>query len=77
MNASQKNENKFICSYCKKIYIRKASYNNHLIKCKLCRFSSNCGKTEPELESESESSYLYQYICYFIVTVFFNIYNVL
>jgi hypothetical protein len=55
MNTSQKNENKFICSYCKKIYIRKASYNNHLIKCKLCRFSSNCGKTELELESELES----------------------
>ena len=54
MNTSQKNENKFICSYCKKIYIRKASYNNHLIKCKLCRFSSNCGKTEPESESELE-----------------------
>ena len=58
MNTSQKNENKFICSYCKKIYIRKASYNNHLIKCKLCRFSSNCRKTETESEfvkSESES----------------------
>ena len=55
MNTSQKNENKFICSYCKKIYIRKASYNNHLIKCKLCRFSSNCGKTELESESELES----------------------
>jgi len=54
MNTSQKNENKFICSYCKKIYIRKASYNNHLIKCKLCRFSSNCGKTEPESETASE-----------------------
>jgi hypothetical protein len=67
MNASQRVENKFICTYCKKIYIRKASYNNHLIKCKLCRFSSNCRKTETEsefvksefvkseLESESES----------------------
>ena len=55
MNTSQRSENKFICTYCKKIYIRKASYNNHLIKCKLCRFSSNCGKTEPESETESES----------------------
>lgn len=55
MNTSQRVENKFICTYCKKIYIRKASYNNHLIKCKLCRFSSNCGKTEPESETESES----------------------
>jgi hypothetical protein len=65
MNTSQRVENKFICTYCKKIYIRKASYNNHLIKCKLCRFSSNCRKTETESEfvksefvkpeSESES----------------------
>jgi len=55
MNTSQRVENKFICTYCKKIYIRKASFNNHLIKCKLCRFSSNCGKTEPESETESES----------------------
>ena len=58
MNTSQRVENKFICTYCKKIYIRKTSYNNHLIKCKLCRFSSNCGKTELEAESvkpESES----------------------
>jgi hypothetical protein len=54
MNTSQRVENKFICTYCKKIYIRKASYNNHLIKCKLCRFSSNCGKTELESESELE-----------------------
>ena len=54
MNTSQRSENKFICTYCKKIYIRKASYNNHLIKCKLCRFSSNCGKTEPESETASE-----------------------
>ena len=46
MNTKLENENKFICTYCKKIYIRKTSYNNHLIKCKLCRFSSNCGKTE-------------------------------
>jgi len=60
MNTSQRVENKFICTYCKKIYIRKASYNNHLIKCKLCRFASNCGKTETESEfvksdSETES----------------------
>jgi hypothetical protein len=54
MNTSQRSENKFICTYCKKIYIRKASYNNHLIKCKLCRFSSNCGKTETESETASE-----------------------
>ena len=56
MNTSQRVENKFICTYCKKIYIRKASYNNHLIKCKLCRFSSNCGKIESEsVKSESET----------------------
>lgn len=58
MNTSQRVENKFICTYCKKIYIRKTSYNNHLIKCKLCRFSSNCGKIESEFvksESETES----------------------
>ena len=54
MNTIQRSENKFICTYCKKIYIRKTSYNNHLIKCKLCRFSSNCGKTEPESETASE-----------------------
>jgi len=46
MNTSQRVENKFICTYCKKIYIRKASYNNHLIKCKLCRFASDCGNNK-------------------------------
>ena len=40
------NENKFICAFCNKTYIRKASYNNHLITCKLSRFASNCNKTE-------------------------------
>jgi hypothetical protein len=67
MNTSQKNENKFICSYCKKIYIRKASYNNHLIKCRLCRFSSNCGKTE--LESESELELESESVCAPVVTM--------
>ena len=41
-----KNDNKFICAYCNKSYVRKASYNNHLIKCKLCRFASNCGNNK-------------------------------
>jgi hypothetical protein len=43
MTTKLENENKFICAYCNKIYIRKASYNNHLVKCKLCRFASDCG----------------------------------
>ena len=64
MTRKLENENKFICAYCNKIYIRKASYNNHLVKCKLCRFASDCGKTDTEsefvksdseIESESES----------------------
>jgi hypothetical protein len=46
MSASQRNENKFICAYCNKTYVRKASYNNHLIKCKLCRFATNCGNNK-------------------------------
>ena len=46
MTTKQKNENKFICAFCNKTYIRKSAYNNHLITCKLCRFSSNCNKTE-------------------------------
>lgn len=43
-----KNDNKFICAYCNKTYVRKASYNNHLIKCKLCRFASNCGNNKSD-----------------------------
>jgi len=46
MSASQRNDNKFICAYCNKSYVRKASYNNHLIKCKLCRFATNCGNNK-------------------------------
>ena len=46
MTTKLKNENKFICAFCNKTYIRKASYNNHLITCKLSRFASNCNKTE-------------------------------
>ena len=46
MTTKQKNENKFMCAFCNKTYIRKSAYNNHLITCKLCRFSSNCNKTE-------------------------------
>ena len=43
MTTKPKNENKFICAFCNKIYIRKSAYNNHLITCKLCRFASDCG----------------------------------
>jgi len=46
MTSKLKNEKKFICAYCNKIYIRNASYNNHLVKCKLCRFASDCGNSE-------------------------------
>jgi len=46
MTSKLKNEKKFICAYCNKNYIRKASYNNHLVKCKLCRFASDCGNSE-------------------------------
>ena len=46
MSTKLKNENKFTCAYCNKTYIRKASYNNHLVTCKLSRFASNCNKTE-------------------------------
>ena len=43
MSTKQRIENKFICTYCKKIYLRKAYYNNHLLTCKLSRFASDCG----------------------------------
>lgn len=46
MTSELKNKNQFICDYCNKIYIRKASYNNHLVKCKLCRFASDCGNNK-------------------------------
>ena len=46
MTTKQKNENKFICAYCNKTYVRKASYNNHLVKCRLCRFASDCGNNK-------------------------------
>ena len=29
----------FSCSYCKKNYVRKMLYNNHLLNCKLARFN--------------------------------------
>lgn len=32
-------KNKFSCSYCKKNYVRKSAYNNHLLNCKLARFN--------------------------------------
>lgn len=32
-------KNKFSCSYCKKNYVRKNAYNNHLLNCKLARFN--------------------------------------
>ena len=43
MTTKLRNENKFICAYCNKTYVRKAAYNNHLVKCKLTRFASDCG----------------------------------
>jgi len=43
MTTKQRIENKFICAYCNKTYVRKSSYNTHLVKCKLCRFASDCG----------------------------------
>jgi hypothetical protein len=43
MTSKLENENKFICAYCNKTYLRKSSYNTHLVKCKLCRFASDCG----------------------------------
>ena len=46
MTNKLKNENKFICAYCNKIYLRKASYNTHLVKCKLCRFASDYGNNK-------------------------------
>ena len=46
MTTKQKNENKFICAFCNKTYIRKSAYNNHLITCKLCRFASDCGNNK-------------------------------
>ena len=46
MSTKQRIENKLICVYCNKIYLRKASYNNHLVKCKLCRFASDCGNNK-------------------------------
>ena len=46
MTTKLKNENKFICAFCNKTYIRKASYNNHLVTCKLSRFASNCGNNK-------------------------------
>ena len=51
-----KNKNKFICAFCNKTYIRKSAYNNHLITCKLCRFSSNCNKTESSASASASAS---------------------
>ena len=46
MSTKLENETKFTCAFCKKIYIRKSAYNNHLVTCKLSRFASNCNKTD-------------------------------
>ena len=58
MSSKLENETKFACAFCKKIYIRKSAYNNHLLTCKLSRFASNCNKTDsavPLPESLPES----------------------
>ena len=46
MSTKLETETKFTCTFCKKIYIRKSAYNNHLLTCKLSRFASNCNKTD-------------------------------
>ncbi len=46
MTTKQRLENNFICAYCNKTYVRKSSYNTHLVKCKLCRFASDCGNNK-------------------------------
>jgi len=53
MSTKLENENKFICAYCNKSYLRKASYNNHLVKCKLCRFASDCGNNNSVVNNET------------------------
>jgi hypothetical protein len=53
MSTKLENENKFICAYCNKSYLRKASYNNHLVKCKLCRFASDCGNINSVVNNET------------------------
>ena len=39
-------KNNFTCAYCNKIYIRKTSYNNHMLTCKLARYSCNISNNE-------------------------------
>ena len=46
MPSKLENETKFACAFCKKIYIRKSAYNNHLLTCKLSRFASDCGNNK-------------------------------
>ena len=46
MSSKLENETKFACAFCKKIYIRKSAYNNHLLTCKLSRFASDCGNNK-------------------------------
>ena len=41
-----KNDIKYKCNYCNKIYIRKHAYNNHLVKCNLPFKISDLFKTK-------------------------------
>ena len=48
------NNNLFNCIYCNKNYVRKSAYNNHLIKCRLCRFSSiSANSTDNDLNFDA------------------------
>lgn len=46
------NMSTYVCSYCKKSYIRKTSFNNHQLKCELIRICNNVKSKREEDDEE-------------------------
>ena len=46
------NMSTYVCSYCKKSYIRKTAFNNHQLKCDLIRICNNVKSKDEEDEEE-------------------------
>ena len=46
------NMSTYVCSYCKKSYIRKTAFNNHQLKCELIRICNNVKSKGEEDEEE-------------------------
>lgn len=53
MNSKVCEKNIFTCSCCKKNYVRKSAYNNHLLNCKLARFNDFQSASDRGISSDN------------------------